>query len=73
MKAYILKKKRFSPRFTAPPCIWTKGSELRMMLLLQGRDEMEELTNLDSCEYIWERGVGFAQTPTQVPQHHHNR
>jgi hypothetical protein len=41
--------------------------------LLQGRDEVEELCNIDSCEYIWERGVGFAQTPSQVPQHHHNR
>jgi len=37
------------------------------------RDEMDDLENLDTCEYIWEKGVGFAQTQVQVPQHHHNR
>ena len=35
--------------------------------------KVDELINLDSCEYIWEKGVGFAQTPSQAPQHHHNR
>ena len=35
--------------------------------------KVDELINLDSCEYIWEKGVGFAQTPSQSPQHHHNR
>ena len=34
---------------------------------------MDELVNLDSCEYIWEKGVGFDQTASQSPQHHHNR
>ena len=28
-----------------------------------GRDEAEDLQNLDSCEYIWAPGVGFANTP----------
>ena len=28
--------------------------------------KVDELRNLDSCEHIWERGVGFAQTPPQV-------
>ncbi|GAB0100582.1 HID1 [Sergentomyia squamirostris] len=33
-----------------------------------GPDKAEELTNIDSCEYIWEAGVGFAQSP---PKHSH--
>lgn len=28
-----------------------------------GPDKAEELANIDSCEYIWEAGVGFAQSP----------
>ncbi|XP_030375180.1 protein HID1 [Scaptodrosophila lebanonensis] len=28
-----------------------------------GPEKAEELAQLDSCEYIWEAGVGFAQTP----------
>ncbi|XP_023346398.1 protein HID1 isoform X3 [Eurytemora carolleeae] len=37
------------------------------------RDEVDDLDSLDSCEYIWEKGVGFAQSQQQIPQHHHNR
>ena len=28
-----------------------------------GRDEVEDLQNIDSCEYIWAAGVGFANNP----------
>lgn len=28
-----------------------------------GPDKAEELSNIDSCEYIWEAGVGFAHSP----------
>lgn len=28
-----------------------------------GPDKAEELANIDSCEYIWEAGVGFAHSP----------
>lgn len=28
-----------------------------------GPDKAEELANIDSCEYIWESGVGFAHSP----------
>ncbi|XP_067628121.1 protein HID1 [Eurosta solidaginis] len=28
-----------------------------------GPDKAEELANIDSCEYIWEAGVGFANSP----------
>lgn len=31
-----------------------------------GPDKAEELANIDSCEYIWEAGVGFAHSPTRV-------
>ncbi|XP_054706104.1 protein HID1-like isoform X2 [Uloborus diversus] len=38
-----------------------------------GPDNPEDLQSIDSCEYIWEAGVGFAHTPTHVPQHDYNR
>ena len=27
------------------------------------QDQPEDVTSIDSCEYIWEAGVGFAQSP----------
>lgn len=30
-----------------------------------GPDKAEELANIDSCEYIWEAGVGFAHSPAK--------
>lgn len=38
-----------------------------------GPDNPEDLQSIDSCEYIWEAGVGFAHTPGHVPQHDSNR
>ena len=35
--------------------------------------QADELVNIDSCEYIWEKGVGCAQSMSQHSQHHHNR
>ncbi|XP_037947333.1 protein HID1 [Teleopsis dalmanni] len=31
-----------------------------------GPDKVDELANIDSCEYIWEAGVGFAQSPPKM-------
>ena len=42
----------FCPEFTVAPN--KSGS---------GRDEAEDLQNIDSCEYIWASGVGFANNP----------
>jgi len=39
----------------------------------KSRDEVDELVNIDSCEYIWEKGVGCAQSMVQVALHHHTR
>lgn len=39
----------------------------------RSREEVDELVNIDSCEFIWEVGVGCAQSTAQVTQHHHNR
>ena len=39
----------------------------------RSREEVDELNNIDSCEFIWEVGVGCAHTTGQVPSHHHNR
>lgn len=33
-----------------------------------GPDKAEELINIDSCEYIWEAGVGFAHSPPKNSQ-----
>lgn len=34
-----------------------------------GPDKAEDLQSIDSCEYIWERGVGFATSPPRCPSH----
>nr|XP_049694011.1 protein HID1 isoform X2 [Helicoverpa armigera]XP_049694012.1 protein HID1 isoform X3 [Helicoverpa armigera]XP_049694013.1 protein HID1 isoform X4 [Helicoverpa armigera]XP_049694014.1 protein HID1 isoform X5 [Helicoverpa armigera] len=34
-----------------------------------GPERAEELSSLDSCEYIWAGGVGFARSPTRVSPH----
>ncbi|KAG1674803.1 Protein HID1 [Nymphon striatum] len=51
----------FCPDFTVAP---TKKS---------GPDKPEDLQSIDSCEYIWEAGVGFAHSPLHVPYHDGNR
>lgn len=33
-----------------------------------GPEKAEELANIDSCEYIWEAGVGFAHSPPKNSQ-----
>ncbi|KAK8763407.1 hypothetical protein V5799_033982 [Amblyomma americanum] len=38
-----------------------------------GPERPEEPWSLDSCEYIWAAGVGFAHSPPCVPQHDQNR
>jgi hypothetical protein len=38
-----------------------------------GPDKAEELSAIDSCEYIWEAGVGFAHSPPRSPVLDSNR
>lgn len=38
-----------------------------------GPDKAEELSAIDSCEYIWEAGVGFAHSPPRNPTFDANR
>lgn len=38
-----------------------------------GPDKAEDLQAIDSCEYIWEAGVGFAHSPPRYPAHDSNR
>ncbi|XP_066995771.2 protein HID1 isoform X2 [Anabrus simplex] len=38
-----------------------------------GPDKAEDLQAIDSCEYIWEAGVGFAQSPPHYPHLDSNR
>ena len=47
----------FCPEFTVAP---NKNS---------ARDEADDLASLDSCEYIWAPGVGFAHKPVDAPQY----
>lgn len=42
----------FCPDFTVSSVATRKG----------GPDKAEDLANIDSCEYIWEAGVGFAHS-----------
>ena len=42
----------FCPEFTVAPNKNTVA-----------RDEVDDLSNIDSCEYIWASGVGFAHAP----------
>ncbi|XP_071031885.1 protein HID1 isoform X2 [Oncorhynchus clarkii lewisi] len=39
----------------------------------RGPDSVEDMQNIDSCEYIWEAGVGFAQSPPLNYIHDLNR
>ncbi|XP_045214651.2 protein HID1-like isoform X4 [Mercenaria mercenaria] len=38
-----------------------------------GPDNPEDMTSIDSCEYIWEAGVGFAHSPQHNVHHDNNR
>ncbi|VUZ41805.1 unnamed protein product [Hymenolepis diminuta] len=38
-----------------------------------GPENVEDMHTIDSCEYIWEAGVGFAQSPAPNAQHDANR
>ena len=41
--------------------------------LLWGQENPEDIQTLDSCEYIWEAGVGFAHSPPVIITHDQNR
>ncbi|XP_064594547.1 protein HID1-like [Liolophura sinensis] len=38
-----------------------------------GPDNPEDMQSIDSCEYIWESGVGFAHSPAHNAYHDQNR
>jgi hypothetical protein len=40
---------------------------------MYAQETVDDLTSLDSCEYIWAAGVGFAQAPPLMPAHDANR
>ncbi len=37
------------------------------------QENPEDIHTIDSCEYIWEAGVGFSQSPVHVPSNDKNR
>ncbi|UJR08988.1 hypothetical protein I4U23_013238 [Adineta vaga] len=39
----------------------------------KGPDNPEDINTIDSCEYIWEAGVGFSQSPVHTPSNDRNR
>ncbi|CAF4110608.1 unnamed protein product, partial [Rotaria sp. Silwood2] len=39
----------------------------------KGPDNPEDIHTIDSCEYIWEAGVGFSQSPVHSPTNDRNR
>jgi hypothetical protein len=44
-----------------------------MFVFIFTQDKAEDLQAIDSCEYIWEAGVGFAHSPPHYPAHDSNR
>ncbi|XP_028177742.1 protein HID1 [Ostrinia furnacalis] len=62
-----------------PAGLFRKTSEVLNVAITLTQSEMyqerrcqeraEELSSLDSCEYIWAGGVGFARSPPRVPAH----
>ncbi|PAV55668.1 hypothetical protein WR25_01525 [Diploscapter pachys] len=42
-------------------------------LLDSNKEKVEDLSSIDSCEYIWEAGVGFGNKPPMNGQHYQNR
>jgi hypothetical protein len=48
----------FCPEFTVAP---SGGSTKGKSTVATDRDEADDLQTLDSCEYIWASGVGFAR------------
>ncbi len=43
----------------------------KCLFLIQ--DNPEDIHTIDSCEYIWEAGVGFSQSPVHTPSNDRNR
>ena len=43
------------------------------IIFICNRDEVDDLQTLDSCEYIWAPGVGFAHRPADTAQYDLNR
>jgi len=37
------------------------------------QDNPEDMSTIDSCEYIWEAGVGFTHSPTTAASYDRNR
>jgi hypothetical protein len=37
------------------------------------QDNPEDIHTIDSCEYIWEAGVGFSHSPVHTPSNDRNR
>lgn len=52
------------------PCCFAVRENLLLVLL---QDSVESMQSIDSCEYIWEAGVGFAQSPPLNYIHDLNR
>ena len=62
----------FCPEFTVAPAGGAAGKKGSSSSGVGGggassvRDEAEDLQTLDSCEYIWAPGVGFARLVTKA-------
>ncbi len=43
------------------------------MIFIIKKTSDDRIKTIDSCEYIWEAGVGFSNSPAQNYQHDYNR
>lgn len=55
------------------PLAEARGSRRCEHAVFVFQDTAEDIQSIDSCEYIWEAGVGFAQSPALNFVHDLNR
>lgn len=41
--------------------------------IFEFKEKVDDLSSIDSCEYIWEAGVGYGTKPVQNAQYDQNR
>jgi hypothetical protein len=78
---FFLKNLLFIPDFTVAPhkknlSVWKNLKNLsnfQNYKLIIVSFKNDEIKTIDSCEYIWEAGVGFSHSPPQNFNHDYNR
>jgi len=48
-------------------------ASVMVMRVKRTQDNPEDMSTIDSCEYIWEAGVGFTHSPSSTAAYDRNR